>query len=95
MDEHVLVLEPVMLSTRHLTAGCFDEVMFFASSEGLLLLVRPGCVLTIVAATTLLWQDPIVYFWKRLLLLFVLSFELHYACLSPLSRCFLIITPPA
>jgi hypothetical protein len=60
MDEHVLVLEPVMLSTRHLTAGFFDEVMFFASSEGLLLLVRPGCVLTIVAATTLLWQDPIV-----------------------------------
>ena len=60
MEEHVLELTdraPVMLSTRHLTAGCFDEVMFFASSEGLLL-VRPDCVLTIVA---LLWQDPIVY----------------------------------
>ena len=51
---------PVMLSTRHLTAGCFDEVRLFASSEGLLL-VRPGCVLTIVAAATLLWQDPIEY----------------------------------
>ncbi len=61
MEEHVLELTdraPVMLSTRHLTAGCLDEVMFFASSEDLLLLVRPGCVLTIVA---LLWQDPIVY----------------------------------
>ena len=82
---------PVMLSTRHLTAGFFDEVMFFASSEDLLLLVQPGCVLTIVAAATLLWQDPIVYFLKRLL--FVLSFELDTLnCLPPLSAA--LTTPP-
>lgn len=77
---------PVMLSTRHLTAGCLDEVMFFASSEVLLLIVQPDCVLVPVAeaAATLLWQDPIVYFLKRLL--FYLFFELRYtACRVPLS----------